>query len=61
MRLVIFSAFPHESRETLRNFAVIRRIKKPFKTYFVEHPSHEIALVQTRMGSQNAEAVLDYV
>ncbi len=61
MRLAVFSAFPHELRETLRDYSVTRRIRKPFKAYFVEHPSHEIALVQTRMGSCNAEAVLEYV
>jgi adenosylhomocysteine nucleosidase len=61
MRLAIFSAFPHELRETLRNLSVTKTIQKPFKTYFVKHSSYEIALVQTRMGTCNAEAVLDYV
>ena len=61
MRPAIFSAFPHELRQTVRNFRLIKKITEPFEIFIVEHPSHEILLVQTGMGIGNAEAALEYI
>ena len=61
MRIAIFSAFPHELRQTAYNFGLIKKIKEPFAIFFVRHPLHEILLVQTGMGTRNAEAALEYV
>jgi adenosylhomocysteine nucleosidase len=61
MRAAIFSAFPQELRQTLRNVRLMKRSLDPFEIFFAEHPSHEILLVQAGMGVRNAEAALQYV
>ncbi len=61
MRTAIFSALPHELKQTVRNLNIIEEVRNSFKILFAEHPFHEIILVETGMGSHNAEAAFEHV
>jgi nucleoside phosphorylase len=61
MRPAIFSAFPHELKQIVKNFKITREVESPFKIFSAEHPLHEVILVETGMGSHNAEAAFEYV
>lgn len=62
MRLAIFSAFPHEIRPLVKNLSATRISKKlPFPLFLAPSVSGEVVVVQTGMGTRNAEASLEYV
>jgi len=61
MRSAIFSALPHELKQTTKNLKIIKEVRNPFRIFFAEHPLQEIILVETGMGSHNAEAAFEYV
>lgn len=62
MRLAIFSAFPHEIRPLVKNLSATRISKKlPFALFLAPSVSGEVVVVQTGMGTRNAEASLEYV
>jgi len=62
VRLAIFSAFPHELKYIVKNFTITKKLKKyPFHIFFTKYSSCEIILVQTGMGTHNAEASLKYI
>jgi nucleoside phosphorylase len=61
MRLAIFSAFPHELKCIVKNFKPIKNLRRhPFSTFLAKYLNSEIILVQTGMGTRNAEAALKY-
>jgi len=62
MRLAIFSAFPHETRPLVRNLNAARISKSlPFTVFLAPYGPGEVVVVQTGMGTRNAEASLNYV
>ncbi len=62
MRIAIFSAFPQELKQTVRNLRDVKKFKKnPFTLLFSRYSSNEIILAQTGMGTGNAEAALKYI
>ena len=62
MRLAIFSAFPHEIRPLVRNLNAARiSTSLPFTVFLAPHVSGEVVVVQSGMGTRNAEASLDHV
>ncbi len=62
MRVAIFSAFPHELKYIFKNFTITKKLKKyPFHIFFTKYSLSEIILVQTGMGTHNAEASLKYI
>ena len=61
MRPAILSALPQELKQTVRNLKITRKVRDPFKIFFAEHPFHEIILIETGMGSHNAEAAFEHV
>jgi adenosylhomocysteine nucleosidase len=59
MRVAIFSAFPHEVRETIKCTGAKKTgTGCPFKVFQARYSSHDIAVVLTGMGSRNAESAL---
>jgi adenosylhomocysteine nucleosidase len=62
MRLAIFSAFPQELKYIVKNFTIMKKLKKyPFHIFFTKYSSSEIILVQTGIGTHNAENSLKYI
>jgi adenosylhomocysteine/aminodeoxyfutalosine nucleosidase len=62
MRLAIFSAFPQELKCILKNFKPIKNLRRhPFSTFLTKYLNSEIILVQTGMGTRNAEAAMKYI
>lgn len=62
MRLAIFSAFPHEIKPLVKNLSAARIPKTlPFALFLAPYGPGEVIVVQTGMGTRNAEASLDYV
>ena len=62
MRLSIFAAFPQEFRCILKNFKPKKSLKiNSFSLFFTKYSSKEIVLIQTGIGTRNAEAALKYV
>ena len=56
MRAVIFSAFPQEIRQIIKNLRAERRFQRhPFVLFSAEYFSKEIIVVLTGMGRENAE------
>lgn len=62
MRVAIFSAFPQEIKQIVKNFKPEESFKRhPLTLFFTEYSSKEIIIVQTGMGTRNAEAAIKYV
>ncbi len=62
MRLSIFSAFPQEIKCILKNFKPKKSLKRHSLTlFFTEYSSKEIIVVQTGMGTRNAETAMKYI
>jgi len=62
MRLAIFSAFPHEIGPLVKNLNAARISKTlPFTLFRAHYASGEVIVVQTGIGTRNAEASLNYV
>lgn len=62
MRIALFSAFPHELREIVRNIGATKPLRKnSFEICRGEYSSHEIIIVQTGIGVRHAENALEYV
>ncbi len=59
MKIVICAAFPHELKYIIRRLGASGSPDKgPFPLFHAACPPHELAIIQTGMGSQNAEAAL---
>lgn len=62
MRLAIFSAFPHEIRPLIKNLNAVRIPKTlPFTLFLAPCASGEVIVVQTGIGTRNAEDSLNHV
>jgi adenosylhomocysteine nucleosidase len=62
VRLAIFSAFPQELKYIVKNFTIMKKLKKyPFHIFLAKYSSSEIILVQTGIGTHNAENSLEYI
>jgi nucleoside phosphorylase len=62
VRIAIFSAFPQELRQILKNFKTMKRVKRyPCTLFLTEYSSCEIIVVQTGMKIDNAKATLEYI
>jgi nucleoside phosphorylase len=62
VRVAVFSAFPQELRHIIKNLGVTRILRKhPFTLFLTRYSSREIVVVQTGIGTHNAEAALNYV
>ncbi len=59
MRIALFSAFPHELREILRNTRATKSLKRnSFEVSHAEYFSHRLIVVLTGIGIRNAENAL---
>jgi adenosylhomocysteine nucleosidase len=62
MRVALFSAFPHELREIVKNIGAAKTLKTDlFDVSYAVYSSHEIIVVRTGIGVRNAEDALNYV
>jgi adenosylhomocysteine nucleosidase len=62
MRIAICSAFPQELKYIIRNFGATRSFQKsPFPLFHVACQPHELGIIETGMGIQNAEAALNFI
>jgi adenosylhomocysteine nucleosidase len=60
--LAIFSAFPHEIRPLVKNLNAAQIFKPlPFTLFLAPYATGEVIVVQTGMGTRNAEASVNYV
>lgn len=61
MRVVIFSTFPQEIRQIIKNIKAERRFQRhPFTSFSAEYFSKEIIVVLAGMGRENAEKAVKY-
>jgi adenosylhomocysteine nucleosidase len=62
MRIAICAAFPQELKYIIRNFGAARHPQRgPGPVFVSTWPPHELLVVQTGMGSANAEAALQFI
>jgi adenosylhomocysteine nucleosidase len=62
MRIAICSAFPQELKYIIRNFGATRSSQKsPFPLFHAACQPHDLVIVQTGMGIQNAETALHFI
>jgi nucleoside phosphorylase len=62
MTIAIFSAFPHEVRETIKHTGARKKgTESPFDVLHGRYSSHDIMIVLTGMGGRNAENALRWV
>jgi adenosylhomocysteine nucleosidase len=62
VRLAIFSAFPQEIKETVRNLKAVKESgTHPFPLFLAEYLSKKVVVALSGMGSMNAETALEYV
>jgi nucleoside phosphorylase len=62
MKIALFSAFPHELKEIVRNIGATKPLRKnSFEIAHAEYSSREIIIVQAGIGIRNAENALKYV
>ena len=58
MKLLLFYAFPQEVREIVRIIIPKKKIDGlPFRAVLLSHPLHEVIMVETGLGVDNAERV----
>jgi adenosylhomocysteine nucleosidase len=61
VRVVIFSTFPQEIRQIIKNIKAKRRFQRhPFASFSAEYFSKEIIVVLTGMGRENVEKAVKY-
>jgi adenosylhomocysteine nucleosidase len=62
LRLAIFSAFPHEIKQLLRDFHPVEKFERhSLALYSTRYFSREVIVVQTGLGAENTEDALKYV
>jgi adenosylhomocysteine nucleosidase len=61
VRVVIFSTFPQEIRQIIKNIKAERRLQRhPFTSFSAEYLSKEIIVVLTGMGRENIQKAVNY-
>jgi adenosylhomocysteine nucleosidase len=62
MKVAIFSAFPQELKHIMKNVKLGKSLKRDAShIFYAQYSSHEIILVETGIGPQNAESPFGYV
>jgi len=62
MKIALFSAFPQELKHIMKNVKLGKSLKRDAShIFYAQYLAHEIILVQTGMGIQNAESAFGYV